>query len=605
MTHHQDTPGSSPSAASPFSFATYLEGVVRKAASGIELLGPDFDPILRTADPRFGDFQANGVLPVAKKARTNPRQLAESLAANVREALATEGVAIEVEVAGPGFLNLRLSPQCLLQWLETHASRDDLAAGAGSLLAGRRVVIDFSSPNTAKEMHVGHIRSTVIGEVIARLLAFAGAKVVRDNHLGDWGTQFGMLIWAVKDRQVDLDALGDDALVTLEELYRAGHAHYKSSDEAAHAVREELLLLQQGDATNFALWKKITEVSWTAFQKLYDLLDVHFDCVLGESHYRAEVDALCEELKKLGIAEEDKGALVVWHDGHPRFGRDNKYPQPFIIRKQDGASNYGTTDLATARHRVREFSANELIYVVDARQSDHFEQLFLTVKRWFEATGVPVPAMQHVSFGTVLGSDGKPIKTKEGGSIKLRELLAEAIERATAIVAEKNPDLAEAERNRIGEVVGIGAIKYADLAQNRSSDYLFSWEKMLSLEGNTAPYLLYAVARIHSIFRKMEITPGQAEEAASTFETETEIALARKLVGFPSALDQAISDLRPHHLATYLYDVASTFSTFYNADKVMGVEKAVSSRRILLVARTLLVLQTGLELLSLETLERM
>jgi len=449
-------------------------------------------------------------------------------------------------------------------------------------------------------MHVGHIRSTVIGEAISRLLEFFGAKVVRDNHIGDWGTQFGMLIWAIKDSGYDLNAEHEDALADLEGLYKAGNAAYKSSEATADSVRSELVKLQNGDPENTRMWERITEISWVAFKEIYDRLGIRFDEVLGESFYRDKVDRIYEELTQLNLAEESQGALVVFHPEHKRFAT-----QPFIVRKADGASNYATTDLATILYRYETFNADEVIYVVDARQSDHFEQLFLTTQKWFAGMNRAQPKLAHVSFGTINGEDGKAIKTKEGGSVKLKELMAEAVERSYCIVTEKNPGLPEAERREIAEAVGLGAIRYTDLSQNRSSDYIFSWEKMLSFEGNTAPYLLYAVARIYSIFRKAELTPGASEEAANAFTTEEEMALARKLLGFTTALKQARSDLRPHFLCSYLYELSGAFSSFYNANKVIVDEPEVKARRLMLCARTLTVLETGLNLLGLKTLQRM
>jgi len=462
------------------------------------------------------------------------------------------------------------------------------------------VVVDYSSPNTAKQMHVGHIRSTVIGEAIARMLEFAGAKVIRDNHIGDWGTQFGMIIWAIKKTGYDLETHHENPLADLEKLYKQGHAAYKEGGEAADCIRDELVRLQQGEAENTAIWKKITEVSWAAFSRIYDAFGIRFDETLGESFYRDKVDRIYEELTQSGLAKEDEGALVVFHPEHPRFAK-----QPFIIRKTDGASNYATTDLATVLHRTEKMAVDEMLYVVDSRQGDHFEQLFLTVKKWYEASGRPVPRLQHVAFGTILGENGKPIKTKEGGSVKLRDLMAEAIERSFRLVSEKSPDLPEAERRHIAEVVGLASIRYQDLAQNRSSDYIFSWEKMLSLEGNTAPYLLYAVARIHSIFRKAERSPGADPALASELETEEELALARQLARFPNSLEQALQDYRPHLLCAFLFELAGNFSTFYNTNRVMGEAEPVKERRLLLCHRTLLVLETGLNLLGIETLEKM
>jgi arginyl-tRNA synthetase len=584
-----------------FNPADLIDAALRRAADAAGLPGADFDPVVRTADPRFGDFQANGVLAFAKRHGRNPRELAQAIIDAASATGLLDPDRMDWSIAGPGFINFTLKPAFSLDWLRRFATEADLRAGAGDRLRGHTLVVDYSSPNTAKEMHVGHIRSTVIGESLARLLAFSGARVIRDNHVGDWGTQFGMLIWAIKRQGYQPDkADPETAVAELEALYKAGHAAYKDSPEAAEAIRLELVGLQNGDPENLRIWNAITAVSWAAFERIYTQLGIRFDEVLGESFYRDKVERVCSELAGCGLAEASEGALVVFHPEHKRFAK-----QPFIVRKSDGASNYATTDLATVLHRVERFKADGMLYVVDARQSDHFEQLFLTVDKWFRATGRPVPRMEHVSFGTILGENGKPIKTKEGGSVKLKELLNEAIARAGAVVRDKNPDLAPQEADRIAEVVGLGAIRYADLSQNRTSDYLFSWDRMLAFEGNTAPYLLYAVARIHSIFRKAGIDKSDTFEAASAFDTPEELALARKLIAFPSTIDLVLADLRPHVLCTYLYELAGAFSSFYNANKVIVDEPGLRARRLLLCARTLTVLETGLHLLGLETLERM
>ena len=576
-----------------FNPAAGLEAAI-KSVSALE---EDFRADVRIADPRFGDFQANGILPYAKARKANPRALAVETLAKVQESGTFDG--IQSEIAGPGFINFTLSAEYLFNWLVNFDSSEKLSAGMAKEGAGT-VVVYFSSPNTAKEMHVGHIRSTVIGEAIARLLAQKGMKVIRDNHIGDWGTQFGMLIWAVKNEGYDLDHPGADAVQELQDLYGRGYVHYKSSDEAAALIREELVKLQDADAENMRIWTRITEISKQSFDRIYGRLGIDFDLTLGESFYRDRVERIYKELSECGLAVESDGALVVFHPEHKRFAT-----QPFIVRKADGASNYASTDLATILYRVEELGATEIIYVVDSRQSDHFEQLFLTVEKWFAAKGYALPKLKHVSFGTVLGENGKPFKTKEGGTVKLRELLDEAVERSYAMVSEKSPDLDEAERRSIAEVVGLGSVRYADLSQNRSSDYVFSWDKMLSLEGNTAPYLLYAVARIHSIFRKANLKPGQNEAGASVFESPEELVLARKLLAFGPSMDGVFSDLRPHLLCNYLYELSGAFSSFYSANRVMVDEEAVRARRLMLCSRTLAVLETGLHILGLKTLSRM
>ncbi|NBD37094.1 MAG: arginine--tRNA ligase [Verrucomicrobia bacterium] len=585
----------------PFNPARLIESALLEAAADCGLPGDDFAPQVRPADPRFGDYQANGVLPFAKKAKRNPREIATQLIGAMQARQILDPNLVEWEIAGPGFINFTLLPAFSHAWLQAFSCRADLQAGAGTRLKGHRHVVDYSSPNTAKEMHVGHIRSTVIGECLARLLAFSGAEVIRDNHIGDWGTQFGMLIWAIKETGYDLYARESARTVAdLEALYKQGNAAYRESEEKAAAIRAELVKLQQGDGENLRIWKSITDVSWKAFDEIYQRLGIRFDEVLGESFYRDKVGRVWEELRDCGLAVEDDGALVVFHPEHKRFAT-----QPFIIRKKDGASNYATTDLATVLHRKEHLGADGMTYVVDSRQSDHFEQLFLTVDKWFAATGRDRPEMNHVAFGTILGEDGKPIKTKEGGSVKLRDLLDEAVRRAEVIVREKSPHLDEEETARVARAVGLGAIRYADLSQNRTSDYLFAWDRMLTFEGNTAPYLLYAVARIHSIFRKAEVEPERDFAEADPPQTDEEKALARKLLAFPSTLEMVLGDLRPHVLCTYLFELAGVFSSFYNANRVLGAPPEVRDRRLLLCARTLLILRTGLELLGLETVKRM
>ncbi|MEX2044316.1 MAG: arginine--tRNA ligase [Opitutus sp.] len=557
-----------------------------------------FAPEVRTADPRHADFQANGVLGYAKARGLNPRAIAEKIVANLEQ---PGRESCEIAVAGPGFINFKLKPAALLEWLRAFGTVGRLRTGAAAAHAGQTWVVDYSSPNTAKQMHVGHLRSAVIGEAICRLLEFTGARVVRDNHLGDWGTQFGKLIYGYK-HWVNQEALQADPIDELERLYKLGHNATPDGSPELDEARQELVKLQKRDPENVALWQKFSDASLAAFQQIYDRLGIRFDHHLGESFYNDKVERIYGELAETGLARESEGALVVFHPDHPRFKA-----QPFMIRKADGASNYASTDLATALYRAQHFNADGIVIVTDFRQADHFEQLFLTVRKWFAAKGYRLPALHHVTFGAVTGEDGKALKTRSGDVIKLKALLDEAEERALAIVSEKNPDLPEPDRRAIARVVGIGAVQYADLSQNRSSNYVFSWDKMLSLEGNTAPYLLYAVARIHSIFRRAGVTPGNpaTEAEATPPETEAEIRLARKLTKFPDAIRLAGDTLRPHHLALYLFELAGDYSSFNNADKVLVDDPAIRARRLLLCARTLLLLETGLGLLGLRTLVRM
>jgi len=587
-----------------FDLAQPLEALVTAAAASLDTFDASFSPEIRPADPRFGDFQANGVLPFAKQRKANPRALGSELLAAIQANPGYDASLLSVDIAGPGFINFKFTPKLLQLWLQQFRCEADFQRGAGAIYAGKKVVIDYPSPNTAKQMHIGHIRPMVIGNAVQRLLRFSGAEVLRDNHIGDWGTNFGTLIMAIKRQQFELDTADANALQAIEQLYKDGNQLEKADPAIRDASRHELVKLQNGDRENVALWKKIIDISNRACEQIYKILDIEIDITLGESFYRDKVERVYRELTDIGLAEESDGALVVFHPEHPRFKT-----QPFIIRKKDGASNYGTTDLATILYRIEEFQADEIVYVTDGRQQDHFQQLFLTTEKWFSAKDYPLPKLSHVWFGTILGSDGKAIKTKSGESIKLNDLLHEATTRARAVVEAKNAELSDQEKDNVARVVGLGALRYADLCSNRTGDYVFDWDKMLDLNGNTAPYLLYPVARIHAIFRKAGIAAEAAElEAlAAPFETREERALAAKLVGFPAALRLALSELRPHHLCTYLYELASEFNTFYGSkdNKVVVDDTAIQSRRLLLCARTMRILETGLHLLGIETLERM
>jgi len=578
-----------------------VEAAMTQAAKALGLDCARFAPEVRSADPKHGDFQANGVLAYAKREKQNPRALAEQF---VTALDASTRARFDITIAGPGFINFALKTEALLEWLRAFTSREALKASAATAYAGQTWVVDYSSPNTAKQMHVGHLRSAVIGEAICRLVAFSGANVIRDNHLGDWGTQFGKLIYGYK-RWTNPAALESEPIEELERLYKLGNDATPDGSPALEEARQELVKLQSGDPESLALWKTFSEVSQRAFDQIYTRLGIKFDHYLGESFYNDKLDRVYRELTELKLAEESDGALVVFHDENPRYARNAERPNPFMVRKADGASGYASTDLATALYRSEHFKADGIAIVTDFRQGDHFEQLFLTLKKWFAAKNYHLPQLHHVSFGAVTGEDGKALKTRDGGTIKLKALLDEAEERAYATVSEKNAELPEAERREIARIVGVGSVQYADLSQNRSSNYVFSWEKMLSLEGNTAPYLLYAVARIHSIFRKAGVKPGENEVATTSLETPSEIALARKLVKFADAVRLATETLRPHFLGLYLYELAGEYSSFNNADKVLVDDPAVRARRLLLCARTLLVLETGLDLLGLRTLQRM
>ena len=588
-----------------FNPARELDALLRKVAPSVPGLDATFQPELRPSDPRHADFQSNGAIAAAKKAKANPRALATALVDAVKATGELDESLIQVEIAGPGFINFKLTPKALGSWLREYRDESKWRAGAARIMGGRKVVIDYPSPNTAKQMHVGHLRPIVIGEAVARLIEFCGAQLIRDNHIGDWGTNFGILILAIKRAGFQLDAKSPTALEDLERLYKEGSILTKADPAQLDAARAELARLQQGDAASLALWTEIVAVSNAACQRIYDQFGLKTDVILGESFYRDKVDQVYTELQSAGLAEESEGALVMWCDEEPRFSRHAETKMPFIVRKKDGSSNYASTDLATLLYRTEHFQADEIVYVTDGRQQDHFQQLFLNGAKWFKATNRKLPLLRHVWFGTILGEDGKAIKTKSGDPVRLQALIDEATERAFAAVTEKNPDLPEAERQAIAKAIGVAALRYVDLSSNRTMDYSFSWTKLLAFEGNTAPYLMYAVVRVRSIFRKNGIEPGQGEAGATDPETPTEVALARKLLGFTAALDQSLEDLRPHHLCTYLHELAAAYGAFYAADSVLVDDPAVKARRLMLCARTCAIMECGLRLLGIEPVERM
>lgn len=581
-----------------------IDLLLRDAAASLGF-DPSFDPQVRPADPRFGDFQANGVLPYAKGRSENPRNAANLLLGAINSSPKFDASLIETSVAGPGFINFKLTDKFLLAWLGKYKGESELKEASSAFYNGRKVIIDYPSPNTAKQMHVGHLRPMVIGEAVKRLLKFCGADIKCDNHIGDWGTNFGILIHGIKTGGYVLDENNENSLEDLERMYKAGSKLAKESRADADAARAELVKLQNGDPENVALWNKINSVSSAAFDRMYKTMGLTIDMTFGESYYRDKVDRIYRELEETGIARKDQGALVVFIDEHERFKT-----QPFIIRKSDGASNYASTDLATLLYRVENFAAEEIIYVTDGRQQDHFQQLFLTAQKWFGAKGYKLPKLRHVWFGTILGPDGKAIKTKSGEPIRLKSLIDESVARAREIVEQKSPETPAQEADKIAQTVGVAALRYADLVQNRTSDYVFSWDKLLAFEGNTAPYLLYAVARMHSIFRKSGFdadADADIDVAAQSgrFETERERTLARKLVALPALFELTLSELRPHYLCIYLYELAGIFSAFYNADKVIVDDAATRARRLMLCARTFRVMETGLRLLGIEPLEKM
>ena len=631
--------------------------VEREAAAAFAAAGIADSPVVLqpTKNAEHGDFQINGVMGAAKKAKQNPRELAQKVA----EALAGNAVIESAEVAGPGFINLRLRPEFLAQ--NIHAALNDARFGIAKTDKPQTVVIDYSSPNLAKEMHVGHLRSSIIGDSISRVLEFMGNTVIRQNHVGDWGTQFGMLVAYLVEQQKDNAAF---ELADLEQFYRAAKVRFDEDPAFADTAREYVVKLQGGDETVLALWKQFVDISLSHAQAVYDTLGLKLrpEDVAGESKYNDGLQPVVDDLVQKGLAVEDDGAKVVFLD---EFKNKEGEPAAFIVQKQGGGFLYASTDLACLRYRIGRLKADRLLYVVDHRQALHFEQLFTTSRK---AGYLPEDVKaEFIGFGTMMGKDGKPFKTRSGDTVKLVNLLDEAVNRAEQIVKEKNPkwqltteledglkkissltnsdnlknklkynlenkkleitlendvvyhlpidkidkivsgaeeytDTALSDAEKIARVVGIGAVKYADLSKNRTSDYVFDWDAMLSFEGNTAPYLQYAYTRVQSVFRKV----GEWDAAATTVLTEPlEKQLAAELLKFEDVLQSVADTAYPHYLAAYLYQTATLFSRFYEACPILKAEGATRNSRLQLAKLTGDTLKQGLDLLGIDVLDVM
>ena len=536
---------------------------------------------------QFGDYQSNAAMILAKQLKRNPREIASAIA----DAFDGGEFSEKPEIAGPGFINFRLTTTALEERFK--ALLDDPAQlGVAQVEAPQTIVTDFSAPNVAKPMHVGHIRGTIIGDCLVRLSRFVGNNVVSDNHIGDWGTQFGMIIWGWKNL-LDKSAIEADPIPELLRIYREVNAKQKDDAELAEACREELVKLQGGDEENLAIWEKTIEVSKIGLQKIYDRLDIEFDCWLGESFYNSQLAPLVEELIAAGIAEESDGAICVF------FPEDEKMAdKPAIIRKSDGGFLYATTDLATIDYRINELEADAAWYVVGAPQQLHFDQIFEISKRRGQNAD-----LQFIPFGSILGKDRKMLRTRSGDTVQLADVLDEAVERAYKIVDEKNPDFSEEEKREIAEVIGIGSVKYAELSQFRMTDYIFDWDTMLALKGNTAPYLINAYVRTRAIFRKLgsDFEPG----GAITLTADAEKDLVLKLAQFSETVPAALSDFRPNTLANYLYELATTYHKFWEACPVLKEEGAVRETRLALCELTGQILRKGLGLLGIRTTEKM
>ncbi|WP_367426179.1 arginine--tRNA ligase [Snodgrassella alvi] len=548
--------------------------------------------ILQPAKNRdFGDYQINGVMGAAKKTRQNPRELAQKVA----DALQQNPLIATAEVAGPGFINLKLRPEKLAQYIKTSLQDEHLGIARNS--KPQTIVIDYSSPNLAKEMHVGHLRSSIIGDSLNRVLTFLGHKVIAQNHVGDWGTQFGMLVAYLIEQQQNGRA--DLELADLEQFYRNAKVRFDEDKNFADTARDYVVKLQSGDASVLTLWQQFVQTSLQHAQAVYKKLGLKLlpADVTGESFYNDQLQSTVNELLAKGIAVDSDGTKVVFLD---EFKNQDNEPAAFIIQKKDGGFLYASTDLACLRYRINTLHGNRLLYVVDARQSLHFDELFTVARKagWLPDT---VHA-EHVPFGTMMGKDGKPFKTRSGDTVKLMDLLNEAVTRASALVASKNPELSADEIAHIGEVVGIGAVKYADLSKNRTSDYIFDWDSMLSFEGNTAPYLQYAYTRVQSVFRKAGTWDNNA---AITLNEAMEQQLAVELLKFEDVLDSVANTSYPHYLAAYLYQIATLFSRFYEACPILKADEATRNSRLQLTSLTGKTLQQGLALLGIDTLETM
>ena len=629
--------------------ATQLQAVLRRALATLpEPPSADFDaPVSPSADTRFGDYQTNVAMTLAKQRRTNPR----ALAAQIVEALQADAllgdISAPLEIAGAGFINFRLKPEFLAGRLAA-LDADPVRLGLELPTQPRTVVIDLSGPNIAKPMHVGHLRSTLIGDALARVARFVGYNVITDNHLGDWGTQFGKVIFGYKHFR-DEKALSVDPLAELVRVYQVVNnwtvperllaeeakaflqrnpgtvqalraqiglqseklENYTAHDEEVldEAVaksfsgiivehcRTELAKLQAGDPENLAIWQRCVDLSRAELDRIYTELGIHFDHQFGESYFNDKLAPLVARLEEKGIAQPSEGALVVFFPDNPKLA-----DKPAIIRKRDGAFNYATTDVATYEQRVNDFHADAIWYVVGAPQSLHFEQINAIVRRM----GYPVP-LTHIPFGSILGEDRKIMRTRSGDNVALRDLLDEAVERARMVVQEKNADLPTDEKAEIARIIGLGAVKYAELSQHRLTDYIFSWDRMLSFQGNTAPYLQNAYVRIRSIFRRGGLDPeAPGNGGPLTLAEPAELDLAKRLAQFAETVPAVLDDFRPNLLANYLYELAGAFHTFFEACPVLKAEEGTQRETRLALCRvTARTLRTGLGLLGVEVPERM
>ncbi|ELS3715035.1 arginine--tRNA ligase [Vibrio fluvialis] len=568
-----------------------------KVSQALEAAGaPAGSPaaVRQSAKPQFGDYQANGVMGVAKQLGTNPREFAQK----VIDVLDLDAIASKTEIAGPGFINIFLSEEFLAKQADAALADERLGVAQE---AQQTIVADYSAPNVAKEMHVGHLRSTIIGDAVVRTLEFLGHKVIRANHIGDWGTQFGMLIANLERVQQESGEVSME-LSDLEAFYRESKKLYDEDAEFAERARNYVVKLQGGDAFCLDMWKKLVDVTMIQNQRNYDRLNVSLtrDDVMGESMYNDMLPGIVADLKQKGLAQEDDGAQVVFLE---EFKNKDGEPMGVIIQKRDGGFLYTTTDIACAKYRYETLGADRVLYFIDSRQHQHLMQAWTIVRK---AGYVPeAVTLEHHAFGMMLGKDGRPFKTRAGGTVRLADLLDEAEERAKALIESKNPDLDADEKAEIATTVAMAAVKYADLSKHRTTDYVFDWDNMLAFEGNTAPYMQYAYTRVASIFAKAGVSPDNLTGDIKITE-EKEKALIAKLLQFEEAVQSVSREGQPHILCSYLFELAGQFSSFYEACPILIAEdESVKQSRLKLAALTAKTIKQGLSLLGINTLERM
>jgi arginyl-tRNA synthetase len=566
---------------------TFQTLLAKKLADALTAAGlPNAGELTPASDARFGDYQTNAALLLGKQRGENPRKVAEKILGQIDVGDLCE----PPTVAGAGFINFTLRTEAVAE--KAAQLLQDERLGVTKTASPRRIVIDFGSPNVAKPMHVGHIRSTVLGDALARIAQFFGHEVIRDNHIGDWGTQFGMVIYGWKNL-LDRQSLKRDPIAELVRIYKETNERSTKDPSVREACRQELVKMQSGDAENLSIWKQCVDLSMGDFERAYELLDIHYDIQRGESFYNDRLPGVVERLLKSGIAEISEDAVCVFFRDIPELA-----DKPCIIRKRDGGYNYATTDVATVDYRINDLKADTIWIVTGAPQILHFKQIFEIARReGYKAD------FRHITHGSILGENRKLMQTRSGENVPLRDLLDEAFARARKIIEEKNPDLSHTEKIEIAQKIGIGAIKYADLSQYRMTDYVFSWDKMLSLQGNTAPYLQNAYVRIRSIFRKAGETQTKIDQLV--LAEAAEINLAKRLCQFAEIVPHVLNDFRPNILANYLFELANSFHTFYEACPVLKSEEPTRSSRLALCDLSGRVLKRGLNLLGIKVPEKM